>query len=153
MKLLRASALALALCAPAAFAHAGVYTDELSKCLVKSATPADQSTLVVWIYGAMSLHPDVKPYSNMTDAQHEAVLKGGAMLVERLLTVDCKTETVTALKYEGGSAIETSFGVLGQVAMRSLMTDPNVAKAIDVTKYLDKSKFENLDKSAQGAAK
>jgi hypothetical protein len=153
MKLRHAAALALALCAPASFAHAGIYTDDLSKCLVKSATPADQSALVLWVYSAMSLHPDIKAYSNMTDDQHEAALKHATEVAERLLTVDCKTETVAALKYEGGSAFEASFTVLGQVAMRNLMTDSNVSKALDVTKYMDKSKFENLEKAAGGSGK
>lgn len=154
MKLRSAAAAAtamLALCAPASFANAGIYTDDLAKCLVKSTSADDQTALVVWIYGGLSLHPAIKAYSNMTEAQHEEVLKRAGHLFERLLTADCRAEAVSALKYEGASAFENSFKVLGEVAMRNLMGDPHVGGGLDIQKYVDMSKIEQLGKEA-GAA-
>jgi hypothetical protein len=144
------AALALVVtCWAAAPAQAGVYTDDLSKCLVKSATPDDQKNLILWIFTAMSSHPAVKAYSNIADSQRDAFNKQAGALMQRLLTVDCRTETVASLKYEGSQAIPAAFGILGQVAMRGLMSDPSVAKGVaGLTAGLDNAKLEALGKEA-----
>ncbi len=126
-------------------ASAGVYTDELSKCLVRSAGPADQTALIVWMFGAMSVHPDIEAYAKMTVAERQAVTKRASLIMQRLMTVDCRAETVAALKYEGGSAIEAAFSVLGGVAMRGLMGDAKVGQAMaDLGTFGDPAAFEAL---------
>jgi hypothetical protein len=143
-----AMALALALVAPAA-ARAGVYADDLTRCLVKSASPADQITFVAWAFSAMSAHPAVKSYSTLTDAQRVDLNKQVGHLYERLMTVDCRAQTVAAIKYEGNSAIEQGFSVLGQTAFRGLMGDPAVAAVFSsLPKYMDMKKFEALGAEA-----
>lgn len=107
-----AAAFAISLGAAGA-AQAGIYGDDLSKCLVRSSTPADQTTFVAWAFGAMSAHPAVRQYSNFTDAQRTELSKTVGKLFERLLTVDCHAETVAALKYEGAQGMEQSFSILG----------------------------------------
>lgn len=130
-------------------AQAGVYTDDLSKCLVKSSTVSDQTDLVTWVFVAMTVHPAVQRYSSVTDEQRTASDKTAAALLQRLLTQDCRKEAVEALKYEGQSSIESSFSVLGQVAMRGLMSDPKVAQSMGgLAKFIDNSKFEALAKEA-----
>ncbi len=70
-------------------------------------------------------------------------------LYERLLTVDCHTETVAALKYEGTSGMEQSFSVLGQVAFRGLLSDPAVTKVMSgLTEFVDTKKIEALGSEA-----
>ncbi|HUJ02850.1 MAG TPA: hypothetical protein VLW75_04365 [Rhizomicrobium sp.] len=133
------------LCLAAPSAHAGVYTDDLSKCLVKSSSPEDQKTLIIWVFSDMALHPAVKPYSAISDAQRDGFTTAAAQLMQRLLTVDCRAETVAALKYEGNSSLEESFTVLGQIAMRGLMSDPDVAKGLmALGKHVDKDKLNQL---------
>ncbi|QUD86580.1 hypothetical protein [Phenylobacterium montanum] len=147
----RAAALVMmmALCASGGPARAGVYSDDLSKCLVKSSSASDQTALIAWMYLAMSAHPALKSYTTITDAQRQAADKTASELMQRLLIVDCHTESVAALKYEGTSTIETAFSVLGQVAMRGLIGDPAVAKEFaGLQKYVDKTKFSDLFKEA-----
>lgn len=135
--------------AAAPAAQAGVYTDDLSKCLVKSANPDDQKDLILWIFAAMSAHPAVKPYSNMAEPQREVFNKQAGALMQRLLTVDCRTEAVASLKYEGAQALPAAFSVLGQVAMRGLMSDPSVTKGIaGLSAGIDNAKIEALGKEA-----
>lgn len=130
-------------------AHAGIYTDDLSKCLVRSASAADQQELVFWVYSAMSRHPQVKPYSKVTEADQVKSSKTAAELMQRLLTKDCRKETIEALRYEGTGTMEAAFGVLGQVAMRNLTTDAAVAGAFeDMASYLDKDSLEALGRDA-----
>ena len=111
-------------------AHAGVYTDDLSKCLVKSTSTNDRVVLVRWMFATLSLHPAVRSFVSVPDQQRDDATKAAAGLFTRLLTADCRKESVNALKYEGATAIGASFQVLGQVASRDLMTDPNVSKGM-----------------------
>jgi hypothetical protein len=141
--------LVLAIWASGSAARAGIYTDDLAKCLVKSTSASDQKALVVWIFSAMSWHPAIQSYSSMTDGQKDAASRVTAGLMERLLIADCRKETVAAVKYEGGNALQGAFGVLGQVAMRDLMTDPKVnASMAKVGEYMDETKLEDLGKEA-----
>lgn len=84
-----------------------------------------------WIFSVFSASPVVGSYSNVSAQQRDAANQQTAELMQRLLLVDCKGQTIEALKYEGASAIETSFGVLGQVAVRGLMGDASVMKEME----------------------
>lgn len=133
----------------ASYATAGVYQDDLSRCLVKSASPADQATFVRWMFSAIAQHPSVEGMAKISPDQRKALTKGGAMLFQRLLLTDCRKEAVAAIKYEGQSAMQQSFEVLGQVAMRNLMTDPKVAAGLaELGTYADPNAFADLAKEA-----
>jgi hypothetical protein len=126
-------------------AQAGIYTDDLSKCLVKSTTSADRLDLIVWIFDAISSHPAVSSMTTITQAQREGIDKKAAQLLTRLLLEDCRAQTVDAVKYESSGAIQQSFGVLGEVAMSGLMSDATVAKNIGgIAQYVDEDKFKTL---------
>jgi hypothetical protein len=94
----------------------------------------------------MALHPDVQSSSVVvTPEQRGALSKQTAQLFQRLLTESCLKETREAIRYEGSSAIQSSFSLLGQVAMRELLTDPKVAEGIaEFSKYMDEKKFKEL---------
>ncbi len=49
-------------------ALAGLYTDDLSRCLVENTSPADKITLVQWIGVAISQHPAISSLNKATDA-------------------------------------------------------------------------------------
>lgn len=122
---------------------AGPYTDELSKCLVRSTTTADRALLVQWIFVTLALHPDVKLLVTASDDQRSALNKRSAQLLERLLTDNCVSEARQALRYEGEGAIEASGGVLGRVATRELMTSPSVNNGlVEFGKYVDEKRVQ-----------
>jgi len=130
-------------------ASAGVYTDDLTKCLVKSSSADDQILLVQWIFSAFALNPAVAPLSSISAEQREEINKRTAALTERLLTVDCHKESVAAIKYEGITAISSGFQALGEVASRGLMNDPKVAAGMgDLDKYYDNGKLNELGQEA-----
>jgi hypothetical protein len=121
----------------------------MAKCLVSSSSQEDQTTLVVFIFQALALHPAIKSYANVTDAQRSATSRRIGELMQRLLTVDCRKQTVAALKYEGTSTIESAFNVLGQAAARSLFSDPAVTAGMaDVANGVDQTKMQALFKEA-----
>ena len=130
-------------------AVAGPYTDDLSKCLVRATTEQQKAVLVEWVFSIAALHPSVKPLSSVSDAQRTDLNKGVAALFTTLLTDTCRKETQDAVKYEGPAAIQTSFGLLGQVAMTDLFSDPSVTQGLGAfTQYLDKAKFDAVFKPA-----
>jgi hypothetical protein len=133
-------------------ASAGVYADDLSKCLVKSANEQDRTVLMQWFFTMLASNPSIKSMSSVTDAQRANVDRKTADLFMRLLTVDCHSEVVTALRNEGGAVMETSFSTLGQVAARGLFSNPAAVQDMQgFTKYLDKAKLDALFKEG-GAA-
>ena len=136
---------------PGPVAQAGVYTDDLSKCLVKSSNRADRSVLVQWIFSGLSLHPAVQPFVSITEEQRDAFNEKAAALLSRLLVDDCRKEAIVALKYEGTAAFDASFQVLGQVASQDLMSEPHVAEGLSgmIAHYLaNDEKLASLLKAA-----
>ena len=143
----------LALLAMGGPARAAVYTDDLAKCLVSKTNPSDQKVLVFWMFSAMSQHPDVQEFAQITDARRANGSKAFAALVNRLLVSDCRPEFVAALKYEGSNVVEPAFNVLGQVAMRGLMGSPEVGKSIaSMSDSFDTTGLEGVYREAGLAA-
>lgn len=117
-------------------AYAGPYTDDLSKCLVKATTADDQTVFMQWIFSSISLHPAVSGLTSITDDQRAAFQKKAAKLFVRLLSADCRQQTTDAAKYEGKIAMQASFQLYGQAAMRGLMGNPQVAEGMQtLAKY------------------
>ena len=66
-------------------------------------------------------------------------------LITRLLTEPCRQQVKDAVQYEGQIALQTGFGVLGQVAMMGLMSDPAVAASFNtVAQYMDAAKLAEV---------
>jgi len=133
-----------------ASAQAGVYGDDMAKCLVRSTTTQDRSVLVKWIFAAAASNPEVKSMVSVTERQRNKLNKSIAKLFERLLTSSCRKETQAAYKYEGRGTISTSFNLLGQVAGRELFSDPNVTKSVSgLSQYIDQKKMNELFSSVK----
>ncbi len=141
-----AGMVAAALLASVSFGvRADVYADELGKCLVQSSSQEDKIALVRWVFANAALHPEVKAISALSQQERVAINKTAAQLYGKLLTKVCRSETKAAFKYGGTEAVKTSFNLLGQVAMRELMTDPAVLKGFgDFTQYMDKHALEEV---------
>jgi hypothetical protein len=130
-------------------ASAGVYTDDLTKCVVKSSDDNDQLALVQWIFSAISRNPAVEPLATITPEQRQTFDRKAAALVQRLLFENCRNEAIAALKYEGPSTMAAAFQVLGQVAARGLMSEPHAAQGLkSLGNYLDKEKTSELFRAA-----
>ena len=131
-------------------ANAGIYGDDMAKCLVRSTTTQDRSVLVKWIFAAAASNPEVKSMVSVTEHQRNKLNKSIAKLFERLLTDSCRKETQAAYKFEGKATISSSFNLLGQVAGRELFSDPNVTKSVSgLAQYIDQKKMSDLFASAQ----
>lgn len=126
-------------------AQAGIYGDDMAKCLVRSTTAQDRSVLVKWIFAAAASNPEVKSMVSVSEGQRNRLNKSIAKLFERLLTDSCRKETRAAYKYEGKATISSSFNLLGQVAGRELFSDPSVTKSVSgLAQYIDQKKMNDL---------
>ncbi len=130
-------------------ARAGVFADDMGRCLVGSTTAKDKTDLVRWIFAMAALHPDVQGIAAMTAPQREDFSRETGQLIERLLTVSCRQQTQDALRHEGPVAIQLAFQVLGQVAMQALMSHPTVNAGFSgISRYIDESKIRALSPRA-----
>jgi hypothetical protein len=119
-------------------AHAGLYTDDLSRCLVEKTTAEDKNALVRWVITTSALHPAVQPVAKVSAEARARANRDTARIFERLLTRSCLDQTRQAVKYEGAAAIQSGFQTLGQVAMAELFADPKVAEGLgELDKQLD----------------
>lgn len=135
-----ALAAACLLASPAA--QAGVYGDDLARCLVSSTNDGDKRLLVKWIFGSISLHADVAKYVAIPEAEREALDRDTAALFMRLLTDTCQPQARDAVRYEGAGAVGTAFQVLGQVAAQGIFGDPAVAAGTQrLMQYVDEDKM------------
>lgn len=137
--------LSAAALAAATTCSAGVYSDDLSRCLVTSTSSKDKTDLVRWVFANASLHPQLAGISSLSAEQRAAYNRTTASLFQRLLTETCKKQSQEAIKYEGPLAFQTSFQMLGQVAMQELVSDPAVNQGFgDFLKYMDDAKLRDL---------
>lgn len=126
----------VSLCAAMTFAKgavAGTYSDELTRCLVSSATVDDKRVLVRWIFSTLALHPDTAPLAVVSNAQRAEFNANTARLFERLVTDTCKAPMQAAVRNEGVGALQSSFRQFGEVATRELLTNPQVAAGLSNT--------------------
>jgi hypothetical protein len=144
-KLLIAAGACLAISLAASEAQAGIYTDDLARCIVKASSPQDRRDFVIFVFAAMSAHPDVQQYSKMTEAERDEYARKTSKLMERLLIVDCRKEAVIAIKYEREQSLSKAFSVLGETAMVDLMSNPQVEKVFNrLAEAFDATSWDKL---------
>lgn len=124
-------------------ARAGIYSDDLSRCLVAKTSDDDKILLAKWIFTVISVHPSAASMATISDASRTEVSVGTAGIFEALLTDSCRDESAKAVKYEGTAALGESFKVLGEIAMTTLLADPRVeAESQNFIKHVDEAKLK-----------
>jgi hypothetical protein len=124
-------------------AIAGPATNALITCMTDNTTGKDRKDMARWIFGVMSVHPEIVQLSNVSETNREQLDRTLADLVTRLLTENCKEQTKYAMKNEGSETpLKTAFGVVGNLAMQELMANQIVNSATSrFAKYLDLNKL------------
>lgn len=117
--------------------------DELSACLAAATSGRDRIELAKWMFTLMAAHPKVVDLSNITPVQRTEIASRVGQIFTRLLTVDCKTESIAA-KNANPQAFKDSFEALGKVAIVELMGNPSVTAATnEISKYIDNKAIED----------
>lgn len=134
--------IAVALLGSAQLATAGPTVDQLSNCLVKSTTTTDKKTVLQWTFVALSTHPDLKAYSNVTDVQKEQLDKNLATVLQRILVEQCSSQTKAVIAAEGVQAVGDSFQELGKITGEEILENPEVKSQLKgVLRYVDLNKL------------
>ena len=134
--------LAGALLGATQIAMAGPTVDQLSNCLVKSTTATDKKTVLQWTFVALSTHPDLKAYSNVTDVQKEQLDKNLATVLQRILVEQCSSQTKAVIAAEGVQAVGDSFQELGKITGEEILENPEVKSQLKgVLRYVDLNKL------------
>ncbi|MGN6525421.1 MAG: hypothetical protein ACTHL8_03465 [Burkholderiaceae bacterium] len=119
--------------------------DALGACLVDKSTGRDRKDLARWMFVAMTAHSEIQDLSAVTPQMREDVTRKAAQVFTRLLTVDCLDEARRTASLNGGAGMQGAGGKLGEVAMRELVTDAQVTRAIaDIAKYTDMAAIAKL---------
>ncbi|WP_162062716.1 hypothetical protein [Vibrio taketomensis] len=119
-------------------------TMALTTCFVDSLNGKERKQLATWIYFAVAAHPEMKPFSNISPQQREAIDKKVGALVTRLLVEDCEQEFIVAQKRDP-LAVEAAFEMVGKVAMQELMNSEDVTQSItNYVKYTDQKAISKL---------
>ena len=134
--------MAVALLGVTQFAVAGPTVDQLSDCLVKSTTATDKTAVLQWTFVALSVHPDLKTYSNVTDEQRTQLDKKLAQTLQRILVEQCSAQAKAVIQAEGLQAVGDSFQELGSISGEEILKNPEVKQQLKgVVRYLDLNKL------------
>ncbi len=126
---------------------AGPFGDEMARCLVTSTSNRDRTKLVKWMFRVYGDHPDVSYMVDLSDREKKVIDKDVADIFTRLLSVDCMDETKKALDYEGDNVMFTAFEILGSVAAKGFIDNPNVERSINkFVEQVDTKKLDYLSK-------
>jgi len=116
-------------------ARASALQDDLTRCLVTHVTPADEDVMVKFTFALIALSPKIQPYTVMTGAQRAAINQNWADLHTRLLTKDCRAETVRVVQAEGEPGITPGFKAIAGAAIRAMLATPEAhASLVAITK-------------------
>lgn len=134
--------LAATLLGTAQIAVAGPTVDQLSDCLVKATTATDKTTVLQWTFVALSTHPDLKAYSNVTEEQRGQLDQKFAQVLQRVITEQCAVQTKAVIQAEGIQAVGDSFQELGRTTGEEIISNPEVKKQLrGVVRHLDLNKL------------
>ena len=126
---------------------AGLFEDELTKCLVTSTNNRDITKLVKWNFKVYSDNPEVSYMVDLSDREKKVIDKEMADLFTRLLSEDCLDESKNAQKYEGDIVFFNAFQILGQTASQSFIGNPDVQRSMNkFSELIDIKKLDYLGK-------
>ena len=121
---------------------AGPTVDQLSDCLMKSTTATDKTAVLQWTFVALSSHPDLKAFSNVSATQKEQLDKNLAQVLQRILVEQCSAQTKAVIQAEGLQAVGDSFQELGQITGEEILKNPEVKGQLQgVLRYVDLNKL------------
>lgn len=139
------ASLGLAVLAAAVPANAGVFTDDLSRCIVQKTTDTDRTLLVKWMFAAVTRNPDLAGMASLSEADRDKLNSSTAALYDRLILSDCRSQSVAALKNEGVGSLGQAGQVLGSAAARQLTGSPEVSTEMEkMGNGIDKARWKAL---------
>ncbi|PJG43035.1 hypothetical protein XA39_09285 [Acinetobacter tandoii] len=140
--LTRAVLLAAAVLGMAQMSQASTTVDQLSDCLVKSTTATDKTAVLQWTFVALSTHPELKRFSQVTEEQKTALDKNVAQVLQRILVEQCSAQTKAVIQADGIQAVGESFQQLGRITGEEIVKNTEVKQQLNgLLRYVDLNKM------------
>ncbi|HET8870925.1 MAG TPA: hypothetical protein VFM48_10785 [Aquabacterium sp.] len=118
-------------------------SEQLSNCFADNTTGKDRKELARWIFLSISIHPSIRDLSAADNQIRIEADKSMARIVSALFSERCTATMRDTLSTEGSEGVSKAFRSLGELAMRELMTNPEVNASMgNYVQYLDKEKIE-----------
>jgi hypothetical protein len=129
-----------------AVGHAQAPSMDLTTCLADQSSGRDRKDLARWVFLAMAAHPENKEFlAPGVTAAIDRSNRTAAGLFMRLMTESCSAQMKVAVSQGGPKAVEAAFSALGQLAMRELMTNPDVNAAMgSLQEHMDGAKLAQV---------
>lgn len=127
--------------------HAQSASENFSTCLSENTSGKDRKEMARWIFVGMGVHPDLQSISSISAYAPEETSKYMGQLFTRLITENCPKEAKAAFDVDGPLAFQNGFRLLGELAMRELMNNKEVAYRLSLwEKYVNKEKVQSTMK-------
>ena len=135
---LAAAAVSLATAVPASAQLVGQQASEgameLGQCVVGVTTGNDRVLVAQWVGSSLAMAPQLERMVTVDAAAKDALDRRMADLFFRLFTQDCVDYARPLVQRGDQVSIQAAFGMLGEVAMQELLTDPRAMAAM--TSYI-----------------
>lgn len=119
--------------------------DSLSRCIVMHTSGADRLLTAQWIFAAMAKSPHIADLSAVSAPRKAQIDKAFSQLLIRLVVKDCVEPMRPLAEQNLEAAFDLAGRALGEVAMRELMGNEEVDRAIgEYTAYLAEEDFRPL---------
>jgi len=93
----------------------------------------------------MSAHPEIETIAKVSPEDFEKAQRTMGILLARLIADDCPSQMKAASQSNGVDGIKIAFQYHGRMAMKELMSNPQVDQAIGgFQPYLDKVRVEQV---------
>ena len=131
-------------------AHADIFTDDLTRCVVSSASDRDKATLARWTFAELTLNPALSDIAAIAPEKRTQLQRETVAILERITFTQCRPQSIAAFKSAGAGALQVAFEALGNLAGRELMANPVVLKDYSegLARYMNKDGWEALGKEA-----
>lgn len=117
----------------------------LAACMKENMARTEEPLFAQWIFGALAANPDAAHLSAVSESQYRRISQGIALIMDRLLTVQCRSEAVAVLRDEGNIGISRAFEAISERYARQLLNDPKVLARLRIYGgYLDVEKLNAL---------
>jgi hypothetical protein len=125
-----------------------VHAQNLSECLTSSITGEEKSQIMKSVFFAIAAHPEMAPYSKISEEEREKHNKYMGSLYTRLYAEDC-ANVLRMMSASGNTqGIGNELNKLFVIAIQGLMNDQNVANASAAYfKYVDQEKIKAINSS------
>ncbi len=138
----RAALLAATVLGATQMSMASSTVDQLSDCLVKSTTVTDKTAVLQWTFVALSTHPELKQFSQVTEDQKTALDKNVAQVLQRILVEQCSAQTKAVIQADGLQAVGESFQQLGRITGEEIVKNTEVKQQLNgLLRYVDLNKM------------